>query len=223
MSLGAEIVASCAADKGRDTYSQARRQENGYSDCSWYVRRKFLEFTGIDVGTYTAEIANSLNGRTLTASASILRTGIGLQDADVVLWGWATDHRIGYPYSHVGIYDKANNGTWDQYGDLPPHNGPNFHGIDWGLSKADRILVRRFIPNEPASSVTLRADWVLILQRSMNRQFPTYSRLAEDGIYGAKTRSVVIEFQRRTQLLADGIVGPKTIAKLAHYGIKLTN
>lgn len=219
MVSGTSIIDSIAADKGKDTYSQAMRERAGYSDCSSYLRRKYLALTGIDIGGYTTEIANNIRGRTLTASPSILRSGIGLQDADLVLYGWATDHRNGYPYSHIECYDSIRKGTWGQYGDIPPHNGPNFHTLDWGLTKADRILVRRFLPDQP--KLNLRKDWVSYLQERLNAMFGTYSHLAVDGQYGPETRAVVTEFQRRTGLLTDGIVGTATAAKLAQYKINL--
>lgn len=64
------------------------------------------------------------------------------------------------------------------------------------------------------------------LQRGLNRAFPSYSRLAVDDIYGAKTDAVVREFQRRAKAAGkyrgaiDGIVGPLTWAALAAYGIR---
>ncbi len=40
---------------------------------------------------------------------------------------------------------------------------------------------------------------------------PPMARLAEDGIFGAKTRAMVTEFQRVNKVGADGIVGPITL------------
>ena len=57
------------------------------------------------------------------------------------------------------------------------------------------------------------------LQKALNRVFPSYSKLAVDGIYGARTAAVVREFQRRAGLVVDGVCGPLTIAALKKYGV----
>ena len=46
----------------------------------------------------------------------------------------------------------------------------------------------------------------------MNRVYPSYSKLAVDGVFGAGTENAVKEFQRRygRGLVPDGIVGPAT-------------
>jgi|SRR5690349_10423050 len=62
---------------------------------------------------------------------------------------------------------------------------------------------------------------VKYMQQRLNKDFPRYSRLAEDGKFGPRTQAVVKEFQRRTGLVADGIVGPKTRAMMKRFGINL--
>ena len=53
---------------------------------------------------------------------------------------------------------------------------------------------------------------VRALQRLLNFHFPLpwWAPLAEDGIFGSKTRARILEFQSINHLLVDGIVGPKT-------------
>lgn len=70
----------------------------------------------------------------------------------------------------------------------------------------------------PYPTVTLkngsRGDEVRQLQALLNRDYPAYSKLAEDGIFGGQTEGVIREFQRRAGLTVNGIAGPETLAKL---------
>ena len=58
------------------------------------------------------------------------------------------------------------------------------------------------------------------LQDGLNRVFPSYSRLVEDGSYGPATAAVVKEFQSRSRLTADGIVGTRTREALNKNGVR---
>lgn len=55
---------------------------------------------------------------------------------------------------------------------------------------------------------------VRALQTRLNRDYPAYSKLAADGVFGPATESVVREFQRRARLGVDGIAGPQTLRAL---------
>ncbi|NLI60037.1 MAG: peptidoglycan-binding protein, partial [Clostridiales bacterium] len=57
-----------------------------------------------------------------------------------------------------------------------------------------------------------RGSQVKTLQERLNSL--GYNAGTADGIFGSRTRSAVIAFQRANKLAADGIVGPATIAKL---------
>lgn len=59
-----------------------------------------------------------------------------------------------------------------------------------------------------------RGQDVRDLQARLNRDYPLYSKLTVDGIFGTGTQKVVREFQRRAGLKVDGIVGAQTWAKL---------
>lgn len=59
-----------------------------------------------------------------------------------------------------------------------------------------------------------RGEAVRKLQSLLNRDYPAYSHLVEDGEFGAMTESVVREFQRRAGLKVTGVAGPETLAKL---------
>jgi peptidoglycan L-alanyl-D-glutamate endopeptidase CwlK len=72
------------------------------------------------------------------------------------------------------------------------------------------------LPNTPPTSNNLefgsRGDDVRQLQRDLTK---LGYRLADDGIFGAKTDAAVRRFQRDKNLTADGIVGAKTQAAIA--------
>lgn len=59
-----------------------------------------------------------------------------------------------------------------------------------------------------------RNEDVRQLQAGLNRDYPAYSRLVEDGIFGPATESVIREFQRRAGLPVDGVAGRATLKKL---------
>lgn len=66
-----------------------------------------------------------------------------------------------------------------------------------------------------------RGDDVRFLQASLNQvaslpgRRSRYAFLAVDGIFGAMTRSRVLEFQTASRLAADGLVGPRTLGALS--------
>jgi peptidoglycan hydrolase-like protein with peptidoglycan-binding domain len=62
-----------------------------------------------------------------------------------------------------------------------------------------------------------RGDAVRQLQAGLNRDYPAYSKLVVDGIYGPATEAVVREFQRRAGLPVDGAAGFATLAKLEQF------
>lgn len=80
------------------------------------------------------------------------------------------------------------------------------------------------VPNAGGSRPTLRKGSdgaaVLAIQKFLNRVFPSYSRLGEDGDFGPATEKTVKEFQKRVGLSADGIVGANTYAALTRYGFR---
>lgn len=205
--LGSQIIDRCTADRGTDTYSQPYRDQPGYSDCSSYLRRVLLSVAGVDPGTYTTAISEDPDGRLVTTSPEDVRAG-RFQEGDVILWGWATDHRAGYPYSHVGFLTHAG-GSWDQYGDIAPHNGPTFHPMAWGLMKADRIRVLRFIPDE------VGAPLAVIVTKPMPAVVPASGALVVDGQLGPRTIARLQQYLGG--LDQDGIMGPRTRAMLQRY------
>lgn len=62
----------------------------------------------------------------------------------------------------------------------------------------------------PSKEITM---WV---QRSLN-QLGATPKLAEDGIYGPHTESMVRRFQMENKLTPDAIAGPNTIAEIKKH------
>ena len=81
------------------------------------------------------------------------------------------------------------------------------------------LLLVLAAPTAASAQPTLRQGStgvdVRLLQRLLNEE--NSAGLVTDGIFGAKTRSAVINFQRRFSLAADGIVGPATWNRLILY------
>lgn len=72
-------------------------------------------------------------------------------------------------------------------------------------------------PSKPATTrlqIGDKGPKVGQVQARLNRDYPAYSKLVVDDIYGSKTVAVVKEFQRRAGLTVDGIAGPATLGKL---------
>jgi peptidoglycan hydrolase-like protein with peptidoglycan-binding domain len=59
-----------------------------------------------------------------------------------------------------------------------------------------------------------RGESVRQLQFLLNRDYPAYSSLGEDGEYGPKTAAVISEFQGRAGLPVTGVADYQTLAKL---------
>jgi hypothetical protein len=57
---------------------------------------------------------------------------------------------------------------------------------------------------------------VVVLQKVLNKHLDLVGGplLKPDGVFGARTRQKVVEFQKINRLVADGVVGPKTTAAL---------
>lgn len=153
-------------------------------------------------------------------------------------WAWLT---VEYYFDTNGLVGRANRGENRRVG-MAIHAGDpyadrrGYPWADWGRTRIDHTdtayraalaALKASAPRNPSPvpSRTLRTGSrgaaVRRLQAGLNRVFPRYSSLTEDGIYGRRTAAVVREFQRRSGLAADGIVGRKTRAALARYRIRV--
>lgn len=101
------------------------------------------------------------------------------------------------------------------------YNHPLFH--DWFYLPGPIVGVGTPTPPPPAhapGAIYLGEQYensgprVLALQQVLNRDYPAYSELDEDGEYGPLTAEVVAEFQQRSGLTPDGVAGPAVLAAL---------
>ncbi|MDN4071871.1 MULTISPECIES: peptidoglycan-binding domain-containing protein [Fictibacillus] len=69
------------------------------------------------------------------------------------------------------------------------------------------------LPKSGVLKVGDRGENVKVLQWALNKV--VNAGLKTDGIYGSKTKSAVIKFQKSAKLVADGIYGKKTHAALS--------
>lgn len=123
-----------------------------------------------------------------------VRRGLALFEG-VIFWGrdWARPDEMHYQIngasSRVQAFAvKLRGGYLGIYGDQPV------------VAPAGRPTVQLGSTGQPVGD----------LQARLNRDYPRYSNLAVDGIFGSATDLVVREFQIRAGLLVDGIVGPAT-------------
>lgn len=78
----------------------------------------------------------------------------------------------------------------------------------------------------PVLQLGSKSAAVRSLQKFLLADFPSYAAPitrtgGADGIFGAGTKTVVEQFQKRSGLVSDGIVGPKTWDALIKLGLKL--
>lgn len=126
----------------------------------------------------------------------------------------------GWWLAHWDDLDQIPAGAWGkQYESTPRFDKSiwldTIPGVDTG---ANPLPGPPTIPGRiPLGTVLLlgsRGQYVSLLQAALNRQYPLYSHLAVDGIYGPLTEGVVREFQQRDHLAVDGIAGPLTLGAL---------
>jgi hypothetical protein len=166
------------------------------------VRALDIDVTGIDAGWYAEQLR---------------------------LLGAAGDHRL-TPGGYV-IFNRrittASFAGWAAYTGSNPHTGHVHVSVTTKAAGFDDPAPWTFLRAAPGTGTvpptsgrpTLQmggaaGDAVTSVQRALNRWYPTLTKLAEDGVYGAATRARVLYFQGRAGLGADGIVGPKTWAAL---------
>lgn len=143
---------------------------------------------------------------------------------------WPAQYASALSWSHVGIELWQNTSTANVPGVLGHVDESQFEGgwtpaVDLARMGAPapvpsptplpHPITGKLPPNTVLSEKAhSTGPAVAVLQRALNTQYPAYSHLVVDGIFGPATDSVVRQFQSRDHLAVDGIAGPITLRAL---------
>jgi hypothetical protein len=141
---------------------------------------------------------------------------------------WPAQYAPTLSWHHVGIELWQNTSTANVSGVLGHVDESQFMGGWTPAVDLARMGVPAPVPSPtptphpiigklPPSTVLRQGNSgpaVAVLQRALNTQYPAYSHLAVDGVFGPATNAVVREFQSRDHLAVDGIAGPITLRAL---------
>lgn len=147
-------------------------------------------------------------------------------------WGWTpkrytgsdphTDH-VHVSAKHSSSADKDGRGVSFVAEATKPKPGAKPVVNDKPSGKTPtKAPVKKPAAKKPAPPLKegMKGPVVRKLQIAMNKVFPSYSKLVEDGDFGGKTKAVMMEFQARAGLKVDGIVGDKTRIELRKHGVQ---
>jgi hypothetical protein len=150
------------------------------------------------------------------------------------------DHRIKYVIANGWIMDarpQFRPWQWIKYTGTNPHDhhlhlsvidsGACDEAQPWQLPMLTHLppVITPPVP-APAGIPDLAegdsGEWVRRVQVWANKEFPLYSHLIADGIYGPATSKVLAEFQKRAGIIGgDGRnIGPQTKAAMIKYRFK---
>ena len=129
------------------------------------------------------------------------------------------DARLDYVISNGMIASRAAGWKWRKYTGKNPHDkhvhisvlkGATANQIqDWSLPGVKaKDAAKPISPEIPVLAIGVKGRWVEVLQHALNEQFG--ADLREDGVFGQRTKDVVIAFQRKNKLEPDGVVGVYT-------------
>lgn len=205
------------ANNGRPVpYSMERNWKDGYrQDCSGYVSMALgLGKPGLN----TVGLADAGNGVTKRlSSTSQLKKGdllidYSTTDGDfrhvVIFEKWAnTSHSAYWAYEQRGTYGTTHRQL--KYG-IGSDNYDPFRPVKLSGGGGGGELPSPSVSWPVLQSGSKGAD-VRSAQQLLTARGYTVDA---DGIFGAKTRSAVIRFQKSRSLAADGVIGPNTWSKL---------
>ncbi|TXS09014.1 MULTISPECIES: peptidoglycan-binding domain-containing protein [unclassified Streptomyces] len=205
------------ADKGGPVpYNMERNWKDGYrQDCSGFVSMALgLGKPGLN----TVGLADSRNGVTKRlSSVSQLKKG------DLLIDYSTTDG----DFRHVVIFEKWVNASHSAYWAYEQRGtyGTTHRQLRYGIGSDNYDPFRPVklgggggggqLPSPSVSWPVLKSGSRGADVRSAQRLLAAGGHKVEaDGVFGTKTRSAVITFQRSRSLAADGVIGPNTWSKL---------
>ncbi|MFE2021465.1 peptidoglycan-binding protein [Streptomyces sp. NPDC059499] len=205
-----------ANNGGPVPYSMERNWKDGYrQDCSGYVSMALgLGKPGLN----TVGLADSRNGVTKRlSSVSQLTKG------DLLIDYSTTDG----DFRHVVIFEKWANASHSAYWAYEQRGtyGTTHRQLRYGIGSDNYDPFRPVkldggggggqVPSPSVSWPILQSGSKGADVRSAQQLLTARGHTVEaDGIFGAKTRSAVIKFQKSRSLTADGVIGPNTWSKL---------
>jgi hypothetical protein len=154
-------------------------------------------------------------------------------------WGWEVANALRLRSSELGVQcliyaRKIWSGSypddgWRNYTGLADHFDHIHTELTWDsartlsvprINSVLGVLTVAALPKPPAPALISptgrllkngsKGDDVTVLQKRLNRDYPSYSHLRVDGDFGDATERVVREFQKRSRMVVDGKVGPAT-------------
>lgn len=222
-----------------DKYSQTKRWEKGYYDCSSLVYRAFKaagvtithKDTGKAVTTSCYEVyakgfkllypdSYSKIGNTLPTAKSLLPK-LNLEPGDQIFYNFDRDTHRSNKITHVSIVRKGGGIIHARN----PKKGVCTDPLTYGNTRVCAVV--RYIEAEKSGKsatiisrvlkkkiVTMKGDDVKAVQAKLISLGYNLGKWRDDGKYGPCTRKAVIAYQKDNGLEVDGKVGPNTTAAL---------
>lgn len=140
----ARVVEWLRSRIGKYAYSQGAGRLNpdssGYGDCSSVCWRAYQDVLGIDVGTWTGQMAGKGTRVCGSSDTSISDAIAKAQAADLLLLDWGVYTQA---WDHVEMF--AGDGKDETLSHGGPGNGPNLFAASEEMAAASRWEIRRYI------------------------------------------------------------------------------
>lgn len=140
----ARVVAWLRARIGRYAYSQGAGRldpdSSGYGDCSSVCWRAYQDVLGIDVGTWTGQMAGRGTRVCGSSDTSVSDAIARVHAADLLLLDWGAYTQA---WDHVEMFTADGKDETLSHGG--PGNGPNLFAASGEMNMASRWEIRRYV------------------------------------------------------------------------------